>query len=627
MPEFREVSPRPIQYRFDEFCLETVQRTLLRNGQIVPLPSKVFSLLLVLVQNQGVELSKNYLMETVWADSCVEPSNLTQSIFLLRRALGQDSDGRRLIVTIPGQGYLFTGPTQATYAGRPVAESGPNVSSSGRDPKRKSIAVLPFQILDRSSKTQYLGVSIADALINRLSKIQRIEVRATSAVLRYQGNGEEFRYAGRELGVGLLITGTVCFERRRTSSCAPMRVTVQMVNMQDENLVWSDSVEYDFSKLLSLQDTLAERIGRALDERLSAEELHQITRRYTDNEHAYRNYLKGRYYASQWSVRGWRKAIECFSRAVDQDPTYALAHSGIADAHYMASNLYSPPNQVMPQAQMAAKRALQLDPTLAEAHISNGLVQGFFEWKWDEAESSFTKAIELDPLSAAAHLWYGRLLATAGRFEEAIAQLTNSQRIEPLSPSINAELGRALYYARRYREASEQLRETLELDPNFWPAHLFLGWVYEQQNHLTEAVAILRRSSDLDDNPRTRASLGVAYAFAGEEIEAERILLSLMEDKTNRRLSAYYIAVVHAALGDHTRAFRWFQKAFTDKSEWLVWLRVDPRLDALREDPRFEILASKIGIPSNSKRNCAAQEKEGVLKFRVSRRKAARRRH
>jgi DNA-binding winged helix-turn-helix (wHTH) protein/tetratricopeptide (TPR) repeat protein len=612
MTKLRELVSHPLSYEFDEFRIDVRQRSLFKNGEIVPLQPKILALLLALVRNPGIELSKEYLMRAVWPDSYVDTSNLTQSMFLLRRVLEQNSDGRRLIVTIPGQGYLFVG-TLRVEPGKQIAVESASNPAEDQAPRRRSIAVLPLLVFDSSDQTQYLGVGIADALINRLSHIEQTDVRPTGTILRYTGHIQNAQDIGRELGVGLLITGTIHIERNRDTSLSPIRVTVQLVDVQDGRLIWSDSVKHDLSNILSLQDTLAEKLGHAVSKRLTVQEQSQLTKRYTDNNEAYQDYLKGRYYAAQWTIRGWTKSIECFSKAVRRDSNYALAYCGIADAHYMASNLYSPPIEVMPKAQTAASRALELDDTLAEVHTSVGLVKGFFEWNWEEAEASFRRAIRLNPRYAAARLWYGRLLATSGYFDEAIDELKMSQRLDPLSPGVNAELGRAMYYARRYDEATEQLRETLELDPDFWPAHLFLGWVYEQQGHSTEAVAILRRSSELDDNPRTKASLGVAYAFAGNEAEAEKILISLVEESKKRHVSAYYIAAIHSALGDNARAFRWFAKALADRSEWLVWLRVDPRFDALRQDHRFESLARRVGIPMNTSKKTTVASKNGDI--------------
>ena len=587
---------QPIYYYFDQFKIDVRQRALFVNGELVPLPAKLFSLLLVLLDRDGVELSKEYLMNAVWPDSRVEMSNLTQSIFLLRRLLENKSDGRRLVITIPGKGYLFTGVVKSEYAQEPLKESN-GFGIREQVPKRPSTAVLPFRVFDHSPQTRYLGIGIADALITRLSHIETIEVRPTRITKQFRGSTQDLRTIGRELGVDFLIVGAVHVELMQSARAVPIRVTVQLVNVQNGDLVWSESVEDVLARTLALHDKLAETIGHAIADKLTLREREQLTKRHTEDNGAYQDYLKGRYYASQYTIRGWTKAISCFSRAVQKDPSYALAYCGIADANYMAANLYSSPLEVMPKAQAAANRALNLDSNLSEAHTSMALVQAFFEWKWLEAERSFRQAIRINERSSSVHFWYGRLLTTAGRFDEAIDELRCSQLLDPLSAAMNAELGRTLYYAGRYEEAKEQLRETLELDPNFWPAHLFLGWVYEQQGHLAEAIAILQRASKLDDNPRIKAFLGAVYASAGDETQAEKILVALKESSKKRYVSADYIAMIYAALGDSTRAFQYFAKALEGRSGWLVWLGVDPRFDPLRHDLRFQRLIADIGIP------------------------------
>jgi DNA-binding winged helix-turn-helix (wHTH) protein/tetratricopeptide (TPR) repeat protein len=589
---------QPLFYHFDQFTIDVRRRTLFNDGELVPLTAKLFSLLLVLITSQGIELSKDHLMNAVWPDSRVEMSNLTQSIFLLRRLLGHREDGRRLIITIPGKGYLFTGIVNPEYSRE--SSPGPQVSPiPDRSSRSQSVAVLPFHVFDLSEQTRYLGIGIADALITRLSHIEHIYIRPVGATRKYSGHPQEFQKTGRALGVDFLIAGTVHVELIRAMKSSPIRVMIQLVDVQNGNVTWSDSVEGGLDEILTLHDRLAGATGHAIARSLTMQEKEQLTKRHTEDNGAYQDYLKGRYYAGQYTARGWSKAITCFSRAVQKDPNYALAYCGIADAHYMAANLYSSPLDAMSKAQTAANRALILGGNLSEAHTSVALVKGFFEWDWAGSEVSFREAIRLNEKSASAHFWYGRLLTTAGRFAEAADELKCGLQLDPLSAAMNAELGRTLYYARRYEEAKEQLRETLELDPNFWPAHLFLGWVYEQQGHLAETIAILHRASELDDNPRIKTFLGVAYASAGEDAQAEKILVALKDQCKKRYVAADYIAALYAALGDTSRAFRYFAKAHAGRSGWLVWLGVDPHYDSLRHDPRFKSLIADIGIPKS----------------------------
>lgn len=589
MPALEASTLHSREYRFDDFHVDVLQRILSWNGSAISIPSKVFSLLLVFIRHAGENLSKERLIRTVWPDANVEPSNLTQSIFLLRRALSQGGNDYRYIVTIPGQGYLFAGRIQAAAT---TTSTSPDPSFSLR--QARSLAVIPFQMLSAPQNLQYLGIGITDALTHRLSHINHMKVRPRSTTISLMKDNRDILSLGRELAVDLLLVGNVQVIYGKPKSASRVRVSLQLIDALSGIVVWSNIVEDGLNQLLPLQDVLAETIGTALSVQLSHEERSHLTKRPTQHAEAYQAYLKGRYYGNQWTERGWAKALDYYTQAVQCDPTFALAYSGIADAHYVVSNLYCSPNEVMPKAKVAAERSLELDPSLAEAHTSLALIQGFYEWNWEASEASFRRAISLDPGYPAAHLWYGRLLTTRGRFDEACIELRKAQRQDPLSCSINSELGRALFYARRYKEASEQLHETLEINSTFWPAQLFLGWVYEQQGLFTEALAILKQCNSLDDNARTRAFLAVTYGLAGEGDEAEKIAARLIDERRRCYIPGYYIAIVYAALGNTDSALRWLDKAYADRSEWLAWLGVEPRLELLRTDPRFQALMIKI---------------------------------
>jgi DNA-binding winged helix-turn-helix (wHTH) protein/Tfp pilus assembly protein PilF len=582
-------------YEFGDFRLDAVKRLLWRKGEPVSLPPKVFDLLLLLVESHGRELKKDELMRRLWPDCYVEESNLTQYVFLLRKALGQRRGENRLIVTIPGRGYRLV------EVVRQVGEDGETISELTREPNPtagaaavRSIAVLPFMPLVAGVEDKYLGLGMADAIINRLSHIQQIAVRPTDAILKYTDSAPDPIGAGRELDVDALLIGK--FQRAGER----IRVTVQLVNVRAVSLLWAEKFEEHFANIFAVQDSISEQVGQALTLRLSGEERQRLTRRETDSPEAYQSYLKGRYHSAKWTYSGWTKGIEHFSHATEVDPNYALAYAGLAEAFYIVSNLYLPPREAMPKAKAAALKALGLGETLAEAHTSLALVQAFYDWDWLAAEREFQRALELNPGYASAHRWYGRYLTTLARFDEAITELRRAQQLDPLSPSINAELGRPFLYTRQYSQAIAQLQETLELEPNFWPAHLFLGWAYEQQGQFTEAIAILSHASALDDNPRTLSSLGHAYAAAGQKDQAQKVLDELVAQSQQRYVSPYYIAAIYTGLGEKDLAFTWLEQAYQDQSEWLVWLKVDPRVDGLRPDSRFANLLRRVGLTSKA---------------------------
>ncbi|MGH9841676.1 MAG: winged helix-turn-helix domain-containing protein, partial [Blastocatellia bacterium] len=310
-------------YEFGDFRLDVFKRLLLRKGEPVPLPPKVFDLLLILVEQPGQELKKDELMRRLWPDSFVEESNLTQYVFLLRKALGQSRGENRLIVTIPGRGYRFV------EVVKPVGAEGFEISfGQAREFKPatdsvsvSSIAVLPFKSLGAEIGDQYLGLGMADALINRLSHIQQIAVRPTDAVLKYTDPAQDPLAAGRELGVDALLSGR--FQRAGEI----IRVTVQLVRVRDGSLLWAEKFEEHFSNIFAVQDSISEQVSRALTLRLSGEERERLTRRETDSAEAYQAYLKGRYYSTKWTYSGWTKGIEYFSHAIEADPNYALAYT------------------------------------------------------------------------------------------------------------------------------------------------------------------------------------------------------------------------------------------------------------------------------------------------------------
>ncbi len=579
-------------YEFSDFRLDALKRVLLREEVPVPLPPKVFDLLLILVESNNQELRKSDLMDRLWPDSYVEESNLTQSIFLLRRALGQRHGENRFIVTIPGRGYRFVEEVRRIGAEKPDSDSSEVLNHQPTEtlPTPKSIAVLPFRLLGTATEEIYLGLGMADALINRLSHLKQIVVRPTSAIVNYTDPGLDPLVTGRELGVDSLLTGQI----QRVSE--GIRVTVQLVRIRDGSVVWAEKFDEHFTGIFAVQDSISEQVAAALALKLSGEEQMRVTRHRTEHPEAYQAYLKGRYYSTKWTESGWRKGIQYFHQAIEADPDYAPAYAGLAEAYYIVSNLYLPPREAIPKAKDAAMKALAVDDSLAEAHTSMALVRAFYDWDWVEAEKEFRRAIEMTANNASARLWFGRYLATMGRFEESIAELNQAQQLDPLSPSVNAELSRTFLYSRQYDRAIAQLQETLDLDPDFWPAHLFLGWAYEQKGLFTEAIAILRNASTLDGNPRTLASLGHAYAVAGQKGLAQKVLRDLIELSNVGYVSPYYIAGIHLGLREKDLTFTWLEKAYEDRSEWLVWLKVDPRFDSLRQDPRLADLLRRVGL-------------------------------
>jgi DNA-binding winged helix-turn-helix (wHTH) protein/tetratricopeptide (TPR) repeat protein len=574
-------------YHFADFRLDPARRLLWRGNRSLRLPPRAFDLLLVLVGSPNEVLTKDDLLTTLWPDSFVEESNLSQYVFLLRKALGQTLTANRFILTVPGRGYRFIADvTTRSQDGAPDA-----ALTTAR--RIRSIAVLPFQWIGTKPPDDSLDVVLADALITRLSHVEQMAVRPTASVVS-RADADPLT-AGRELAVDAVLTG------RLQRADDTLRVTAQFVSVADGALLWAERFDESRRHVLIVQDALANAVAAALMPMLSDGDRAHATPRPAMSAGAYEAYLKGRHCATTWTETGWRKGIEYFNQAIAIDPACALAYAGLAESHYIASNLYLPPRDAMPRAKAAALKAVELDEALADAHASLALALAFFDANWIDAERAFRRAIDLNPRHVTARLWYGRFLTVQRRFTEAMAELSSGQALDPLSAGLNAEIGRTLLCMRQYDAAIVQLQETLEVTPRFWPAHMFLGWAYEQKGLYTEAVGILAHASALDDNPRTLASLGHAYGASGRSADARGVLRQLIEQAVGRYVSPYYMAAVHVALGEVDRAFDWLEQAWLDKSEWLIWLNVDPRLDGLRADPRFDTLVRRVGLPEGGR--------------------------
>jgi tetratricopeptide (TPR) repeat protein len=290
-------------------------------------------------------------------------------------------------------------------------------------------------------------------------------------------------------------------------------------------------------------------------------------------------------------------AIKHFEQAIQIDPDYALAYAGLADAYYALSSNHLPPNEAMPKARSAVERALQIDETLAEAHASLGMVKAFYEWDWRAAESEYRRAIELNPGYASAHHWYGWYLALMGRLGDAIAEIKQASELDPLSLEINSDLGLSFFFARQYERAIEQFEKAIEMDPNSIWTRFFMGWAHEQKGDYEEAIRQYQRAAQLDDSPLIMAALGHTYVMSGRRDEALRVLEEMQQLSRSRHVSSYHFAIINAALSEHDEAFRWLEKSYAAREEALVWLKVDPRLDALRTDARFINLQQRVGLP------------------------------
>ena len=463
-----------------------------------------------------------------------------------------------------------------------------------------SVAVLPFVNLGNDANTEYLTDGITESLINNLSQLPNLKVIARSSVCRYKGREVDPQVVGRELGVRAVLTGKV------VQVGDTLSIQVELVDVANQAQLWGEKFNRKASDIISLQDELSRDISENLRLRLTGEERKQLAKRYTDNPDAYRLYWKGRYYWNKRRPEEVKEAINNFRQAIDLDPNYALAYTGLADCYILGNLLQLSPKAAMPIAAESARKALQMDDRLAEAHTSLAKIKLSFEWDWAGAETEFRKAIELGPGYATAHQWYGVYLSEMGRHDESLSERKRAQELDPLSLSIGTGLGRAYFWARRYDEGLAHLQQTLEKDPQYADTHWSFGLMYEQKKMTAEAIAAFQKAIDLsrtqefpEGKPEMIAALGHAYAIAGRRIEAEKILEQLGAlVAQGRYVSPYSLALIYVGLNDKDRAFTWLERAYDERDEALVHLKVDPRLDPLRSDARFTDWLRRLNLAS-----------------------------
>ncbi len=585
-------------YEFGPFRLDVAKQRLLRDGVIVPVTAKVFQILLVLVERGGELVEKEELIERVWPDRFVEEGNLTQNISVLRRLLGESAEARDYIVTVPRRGYRFVADVRKiTKAEAPLS------SASDAAPARPrpvidgssgagapTLAVLPFKLLINSEGDEYLGVGLADALITRLSNVRQIVVRPTSAVLKYAGAVEEVMAAGRALGVASVLEGSVRRAGQR------LRVTVQLVCVEDGRALWADKLDEPFTDLFTVEDRIAERVAAALALQLTSAERALLAKRYTASPEAHEHYLKGRYYANRFTLDHFHKAIDAFNRALELDPDYALAYAGVAEAYFIAADLYLNPLEALQKVREAAAKAVQIDDELPEAHTYLATVLMNIDWDWAGAERGYQRAIALNPGYAPVHHWYGWLLIVLARLDEAIKELEAARRLDPLSIGVNWFLAAAYGFAGHFAASARQGEMLIELEPQLWVGHWVAGYAYGMMRQFDRAIAAFEQAGRLDQSPMIAGQLGCVYAMAGLRDEARATLDELKARSATAYVPPYYIALIHAALGEEDDAFDYLERAFEMRDGSLPLLKVDQRVDRLRDDPRFNDLLWRVGL-------------------------------
>ncbi|MBA2527038.1 MAG: protein kinase [Pyrinomonadaceae bacterium] len=455
-----------------------------------------------------------------------------------------------------------------------------------------SLAVLPFVNQTRDPETEYLSEGLAESLIYRLSQLPNLKVSPTSSVFRYKGREIDPREVGNELGVSAVLTGRITQRGDR------LTISAELIDVRHNKLLWGEQYDRKTSELLATQREIARQIAENLKLKVSGQE-RGLAKHYTESNEAYQLYIKGRFYWNKRNAEAFRKAIEYFKQAIEHDPNYALAYAGLADA-YVLFPVYAAgsPQESYPKAQAAARKALEIDDTLAEAHTSLAMALVKNDWNFAESNREFQRAIELNPNYATAHQWYGlHYLVATGRFDEAIAEGKRAEQLDPLSLIINTDLGSTYLMARQYDNAIEQFRKALEMDQSFYNAQWRLGTAYAMKGSFQEAIAEYQKARQQNDDPQVLALLAHAYAASGQRYEALRMLDQLKGISKQRYVSAYSFALVYAGLGERDQALQWLEQGYQNRDWQTSHLKVDPMLDNLRPDPRFNDLLRRAGLP------------------------------
>ena len=453
----------------------------------------------------------------------------------------------------------------------------------------ESIAVLPFVNQTRNADVEYLSDGMTETLITSLSQLPNLNVKARSSVFRYKDKEVDARTVGKELGVQAVLNGRVM------QLGDQITLNLELIDAATENVIWSEQYNRKQADLLSLQSDIARDVSSKLRTRLSGADQKKLAKNYTASPEAYQLYLKGRFYWNKRTADGLTQAASFYNQAIEKDPTYALAYSGLAETYVLFANYsIAAPKDIMPQAKAAALKALELDDSIAEAHAALGTYLSGYGWDQSAAERELKRAIELKPNYATAYHWLAITYAFSQRPDEAIATAHRAEELDPLSLIISADTAFDLILLRRYDDAIAQAQKTLKLDPNFYYVHYLLGWAYIQKGMYGQAIAECRRSIELNPEPWGKGVLAVALAKSGGRAEAAKLRDELKSEIAGRYVASYFVAIADTALGEKDEAFAALEKDFAERSTHFSWVPIDPLFDDLRADPRWGALVQRV---------------------------------
>ena len=623
---------------FGVFQLDLDARELHKAGIKIKLQEQPFRVLALLVEHAGQVVTREELQKNVWPTDVYVAfdQGLNNAIKKVRDALGDSADSPRFVETLARHGYRFIAPVTAAAmnaaqvpgnaapaSAEPLPAPPPQQHPGSRAlrkraligsaiacllaalafwawhgsamresaaPDRVILAVLPFDNLSGDPDQEFFSDGLTEEMITQLGKLnpERLLVIARGSVAKYKGSSLPASQIGQELHADYLVQGSV----RRAAD--RVRITVQLIQVRDQTDLWAESYDRDLKDILALQDSVTRTVAKQIHVTLTPGEQTRLASRARLDPDAHEAYLKGRYYWNKRTADGMQKAATYFQQAIDKDPAYGAAYSGLADCNSgLAWHGFTSPAEALPKAKAAALKALGIDPHSAEAHASLGLVL-HHEWS-SEAEREFRRALQLDPNYANAHHWFGDYLSVHGRHDEALVEARQALGLDPLNLMIGAWVGLRYYLAHQYDRAIEQAQSTVDLDPNFAAARLILGEAYVQAGRSDRGLAELQSAASLSgSNPLYLAQVGVAYASAGRRTEALQVIAQLQTMSSNRYVSPYGLAQIYASLDDKEQTYRWLQAAYDDHAVWMTYLAVDPVFDRLRSDQRFQEMLRRV---------------------------------
>jgi TolB-like protein/Tfp pilus assembly protein PilF len=574
--------------RFGVFEFDLRSGELHKRGRRVRLEGQPVQVLIKLLERPGELVTREQLQKELWpADTFVNfEQSLNAAVKRLRQALGDSAENPRFVETLARRGYRFIAPV-STLAGSPVSAPAPS-------PSVGSLAVLPFSNAD--ADIEYLADGITESIINLLAQLPGMRVMSRSTVFRYKDKALDPRAVGRKLNVDAVLLGRVA---QRGEA---LLVGAELVEVQNGWQLWGEHYNRRFADIFAVEEQISREISDKLRVRLTGEDRNRLAKRYTESTEAYQDYLKGRYHWNRLTEEGLRKSIEYFQRAIERDPHYALAYTGLADAFSLLAFFgLTPASTVMPQSREAAQRAIEIDDSLAEAHASLAGIYKIYDWDWAASEREYQKAVKLNPNYATGRRMYAAFLAAAGRHEEALRQIRVAQELDPFSLTIWTDAAWNCYMARDYAQAAQEALRALDLEPQFAAAQSALGLAYEQEGRYDEAIAVIEQTRiSTQEHPATLAALTHVHGSAGRQQEAQTFLDRLTDQARQRHVSPYWLAVAYAGVGDRAAALDALDKAYEQRDVILVWLGTEPRFDSLRREPRYTELLRRIGLAPNA---------------------------